>query len=115
MFTGSRHWARAGVVRRWVDLLVESGATEVLVGDCRTGVDAIVREHCELVGVSYRIFEANWDKHGKAAGPIRNQEMVAANPDFCVGFVRGDKPCRGTRDAVGKARNRHVDTFVVSG
>lgn len=33
-------------------------------------------------------FPADWDKHGKAAGPIRNEEM-ANNADMCVVFWDG--------------------------
>lgn len=31
-------------------------------------------------------FPANWDLHGKSAGPIRNSLMLNENPDACVAF-----------------------------
>jgi hypothetical protein len=64
----------AGLVRHWAKL-----ASEIGVGDCPTGVDALVRE---LLGDRVRVFAADWTAHGNAAGPIRNRAMVtwAADP-----------------------------------
>lgn len=39
-------------------------------------------------------FPADWEKHGKAAGPIRNQEMLDLKPDVVISFEGG----RGTLD-----------------
>lgn len=51
--------------------------TELVSGGCPTGVDADAEawavEHKLLV----KRFPADWDKHGRAAGPIRNAEMAA--------------------------------------
>jgi hypothetical protein len=38
---------------------------------------------------------ADWSRHGRAAGPIRNREMVAAGATCCVAFPLGRSP--GTR------------------
>jgi hypothetical protein len=43
---------------------------------------------------------ADWTAHGRAAGPIRNTEMVTLDADECVAFP-GDGP--GTRDCMRKA------------
>jgi hypothetical protein len=51
-------------------------------------------------GCSSRCFEANWRKHGKAAGPIRNQQMIdEGRPDAVIAFPGG----RGTADMVRRA------------
>lgn len=44
------------------------------VGDCPTGVDAVTR----TVSSSGRVFRADWDRHKRAAGPIRNGKMLEA-------------------------------------
>jgi hypothetical protein len=43
---------------------------------------------------------AEWSKHGKRAGPIRNQNMLGHNPSLVVAFPGG----AGTRDMVKRAR-----------
>lgn len=45
-----------------------------IVGDCPTGVDKSVREYFELEDDF--VFNADWDAYGRAAGPIRNGEMM---------------------------------------
>lgn len=51
-------------------------------------------------GCSSRCFPADWRKHGKAAGPIRNQRMIdEAKPDAVIAFPGG----RGTADMVRRA------------
>jgi hypothetical protein len=46
-------------------------------------------------------FHPDWDKHGKAAGPRRNQEMVDY-ADRAVFFWDGESP--GTRDCIERAK-----------
>jgi predicted polyphosphate/ATP-dependent NAD kinase len=46
-------------------------------------------------------FLADWKKHGRAAGPIRNQRMIdEGKPDLVIAFPGG----RGTADMVSRAR-----------
>lgn len=48
---------------------------------------------------------AEWEKHGKAAGPIRNQVMVDMKPDVCLEFnldnSRGTSNCAQLASAAG--------------
>lgn len=95
-------------VRRYAVL-----SREVAVGDCPTGVDALVRR---LVPHAY-VFVADWDRLGKAAGPERNGRMVewAAEVDdyasrALVAFP-GHKSS-GTWDCVRRAAAAHVRAIV---
>lgn len=69
---------------------------EVLVGDAQ-GVDLMVRSICGEEQQNYTVFSADWDKHGRAAGPIRNQEMLK-EADKLIAFWDGKSP--GTRNAI---------------
>ena len=57
---------------------------DVYFGDCPQGPDDFADNWCENNGtvngirVRTHYFRADWKKHGKAAGPIRNGEMVRA-------------------------------------
>ena len=50
--------------------------TEVVSGDCETGVDKAGEGWANSVGLAVTKFPADWDTHGKAAGPIRNKQMA---------------------------------------
>jgi hypothetical protein len=87
-----------------------SGAEMVLVGDCPTGVDLCVREWCERAEQNYFVFEAHWDKYGRAAGPERNQRIAAA-ADRLVAFWDGVS--RGTRSAITQAVKAGVPVQII--
>lgn len=65
------------------------------------GVDRIAGQWALYQGLAVRPYPADWDTHGKKAGPIRNSFMLkAANPDMVVAF-RGNW---GTDDMVLKTK-----------
>lgn len=73
---------------------------KIIQGGAR-GADRLAREWAECFGVPYREFPANWERHGKAAGAIRNQQMIdEGKPDIVIAFPGG----RGTADMVRRAR-----------
>lgn len=39
-------------------------------------VDKLANAYAEFSNLKLTIFEADWNKHGRSAGPIRNQEMA---------------------------------------
>lgn len=50
--------------------------------------------------VAYLNYPADWEKHGRAAGPIRNEKMlIVGTPDMVLAFPGG----RGTADMIRKA------------
>jgi hypothetical protein len=58
------------------------------------------------LGHKVRVYAANWGEHGKAAGPIRNAQMLAAEDvDLVVAFPRGEQPRHvGHRERQGACR-----------
>ena len=40
-------------------------------------------------GIPFETVKANWDRDGKAAGPIRNNKMAEMKPDLVVAFKGG--------------------------
>lgn len=55
------------------------------------------------------LHRADWDKHGKAAGPIRNQEMLDSGVDLVIAFPGG----KGTTDMVKRAKKAGVEVREV--
>ena len=52
------------------------------------------------------IFHADWEKLGKAAGPLRNLSMVLAGADLMVGFVHPES--KGTVDCLEKGKRAKI-------
>lgn len=71
------------------------------------GADWLAREWALDNGLSVQDFPADWRKHGRAAGPIRNQQMIdIGEPDAVIAFPGG----RGTADMVRRARAAGIPT-----
>jgi hypothetical protein len=49
---------------------------------------------------------ADWARHGRAAGPIRNQEMIDAGADVCLAFPLPQS--RGTVDCIRRAKEAGI-------
>lgn len=61
--------------------------TEVVSGGC-SGVDKCGEAWAALKDIKVTRFPANWQVHGKAAGPIRNKQM-AEYADMLITFKGG--------------------------
>lgn len=89
--------------KRGITLIIEGGAA---------GADLLARKWAQENGVPVQTFEAEWEKYGKAAGPKRNERMLAeGNPDGVIAFPGG----RGTADMVSKAKAASVKVWQPQG
>ena len=53
--------------------------------------------------------KADWIKHGKAAGPIRNKEMLTHLPDLVVAFPGGS----GTQNMIAQATKAEIKVIKI--
>jgi len=54
-------------------------------------------------------FPADWEKYGRAAGPIRNKQMIMeGKPDLVVAFHNNISKSRGTKNMVTQARRHGI-------
>lgn len=74
------------------------------------GADALGVKFAQKYFIEDIAFPADWNKHGKAAGPIRNTEM-ARSATHCICFW--DCESKGTRDMIRKAKNAGLKLKVV--
>ena len=82
------------------------GNSSVIIHGGAQGADRLAERWAFAHGVDSERFSADWEKHGKAAGPIRNQRMIdEGQPDLVVAFPGG----KGTADMIRRARAAGVD------
>lgn len=108
--TGSREWPDSFEPQLWSLLDKHVPAEVSLLGvGCARGVDKITRDWCEtcLDPDQFDVFEANWEKYGRAAGPKRNRLMVdSIQPDLVLAFFVPGEECGGTWDCVEYAQDQ---------
>lgn len=97
---GGRDFANEAYIWRSLDRLhAEKPITALMQGGAR-GVDTIAGAWARTKPEIQRfVCRADWEKHGKAAGPKRNARMLEWEPDLVVAFPGG----RGTADMVRRA------------
>jgi len=109
LVTGSRSWTDESTIsrallREWLRYRDKSAVT-LVSGACPKGADAMA-EYIWGVQNSLPVerHPANWDAHGKAAGFIRNAEMVALGADICLAFIKdGSRGATHTADLAERA------------
>ena len=109
---GGRDYSDEQHVRAWLEWA--KGAlfvSEVIHGGAR-GADDLAGKVAESLGIPTRIFRADWDTHGRAAGMIRNRKMLEeGKPHFVMAFPGGV----GTEGMIKIARDGGVTVIVVAG
>lgn len=96
--------------RKLYSVLDRAGVTTLIEGGAR-GADRLAREWALARLVTIETFEAEWDKYGNAAGPIRNTRMIdEGRPDVVIAFPSGS----GTADMVRKAERAGIHVIKVA-
>ena len=103
LITGSRNWSNAVAIEHELRNVAKPGS--VLVhGNCR-GADKMAASIWKGLGLKDEPHPADWTKYGKAAGPIRNREMINSGVDLCLAFIKdfstGSTMCAETANAKG--------------
>ena len=100
LVAGSRDLTDRAQVFRVLDWVHARTPVSVLIQGGARGADSLAKEWAESRGVPVESFPADWGKHGKRAGPLRNARMLREGcPDLVVAFSGG----RGTADMVRQA------------
>jgi len=98
--------ARTGLA----DLTAQLGRPPALVlHGGAAGVDRILATHLLRAGIPVHAMPAEWRRHGRAAGPIRNARLVA---DADAVLAVWDGQSSGTADTIRRARSRGLPVAV---
>lgn len=110
--TGSRHLLDRRLVWAVLDELWQQHRALVVVhGGCTSGADQLAAEWCREnahLGVIQKSYAADWDRHGKAAGPIRNGHMIRHGADLVVAFIQPGAANNGTRNCIAQAERARI-------
>ena len=94
-----------------VDTLVIHGAAR--------GADTLGKFVAEKIGLKVindgKGFPADWRRYGRAAGPIRNQQMIdEGKPDLVLAFHENINESVGTKDMVTRARRVGLKVIIIT-
>jgi SLOG family YspA-like protein len=121
---GSRDWTDKEEILRVLSTLKdnlgiftviegENGERDSILGKAFRGADLIARDAAELMQLPVEPYPANWDKHGRAGGPIRNTQMlVEGKADGLIAFHLNLAQSKGTRNMVNQARDAGLPIWL---
>lgn len=109
LVTGGRDFNDPDLLNNALDQLHQQHHFTTLVHGDAKGADRLAHQWATNNNVPTEPHPANWKKHGKAAGPIRNREMLDTKPELVVAFPGG----KGTADMTRQATNAGIQVVTV--
>lgn len=113
LITGAREYPDLELVKIQIWGEYDPDEPTYLINGQARGVDKCAAEYAIGAGISTIDMPAEWTKYGKAAGPIRNQQMVdfarqkkeSGNEVVCLAFpLKPRNPHSGTWDCIDRIR-----------
>jgi len=118
LFTGDRDWTRKGPVEMVIyGLYLKYGDALRIVHGGAPGLDSIAGEVAtEILSANkVTVYPAEWSRFGKAAGPIRNRQMLEENPELVIAFHNNLwEGSVGTKDMVLVSREQNIPVYLIS-
>ena len=113
LVTGSRDWTDARkiqleIFRALYEAKTPHSEAVLIHGACPTGADALADEYAQATGMHTIRRPAEWGRHGKRAGFLRNVELVNLAPDVCLAFIRNGS--RGATMTANLAQRAGIET-----
>lgn len=84
--------------------------TVIIVSGHASGADALGERYAQEHGLKCELYPADWNTHGKAAGPIRNAQMADV-AQALIAFWDGTS--RGTKNMIETAKAKGLRVAVV--
>lgn len=115
LITGSRNYQdytqfKTLVLEHLEKSLVKTNDLVFIAGGAYSGADKFIEDLCrEDENLHLIVYPADWDKHKKAAGFIRNAEMVKVCTQTLAFW---DKVSNGTKHAIDTSRESDIRTKV---
>lgn len=111
LICGGRHFADQAMFDDVMSRLIEMwGCPGKVVHGAQTGADTMADAWARRMAIDPVPCKADWGRHGNAAGPMRNEDMLIKHkPKRVIAFPGG----KGTADMVKRAKNRGGGIDVV--
>lgn len=109
LITGSRTWTDTTLIREALARVWHPEAV-LVSGGCPRGADRLAEQCWAYWGGTVQRCPADWQRHGRAAGFVRNQAVVDAGADVCVAFIH--RHSRGATHCARAARRAGIPTAI---
>lgn len=103
IIAGGRDFDNLKLLTKKSDQILKNKKSVEIVSGTARGADRLGEVYAYSKGYSVKRFPADWEKHGKAAGAIRNAEMA----DYCdAAIIFWDQKSKGTKNIIEQMEKR---------
>lgn len=121
---GDRYWGQKEsknqqtVILEALKLLTKESTVSVIHGGAM-GADYYAGKACQELKLPCEVFKADWVKYGKAAGPIRNKQMLdklmtSGSNKIVLAFHDNINNSKGTKNTITQAKNLGIKTMLIN-
>jgi hypothetical protein len=111
LICGGRDFKNVAFIWTRLDKIHAERPISAIIQGGASGVDEIAAEWAKTKrGLERYVCRADWEKHGRAAGPLRNARMLEWKPNVVIAFPGG----RGTANMVKQARDAGVEVIEIN-
>ena len=112
---GTRDFNDKPLLQKTLDSVLNGmQSVEIVSGGCR-GADTYGEEYARSRKISVKRFPADWDKYGRAAGPIRNRQMLEyATAENATVIAFWDGKSKGTMNMIQTAQKQGANVHVIN-
>lgn len=113
LICGSRRWNNQDLIFRCLRKANTTRPIDVVIQGEAIGADRMARECAERLGINVLSFPAEWERYGRSAGPVRNQQMLEqGEPTEVWCFSEDLMNSKGTGDMFHRALKAGLLTFT---
>jgi hypothetical protein len=109
IIAGSRDFNDYNELCKFCDHVLQNQKEIEVVSGTAKGADQLGEKYATERGYTIKQFPADWDKHGRSAGYIRNEEM-AKYADALIAFWNGNS--KGTEHMINLAKKYNLKIKV---
>ncbi len=108
---GDRNWTDRECITR--ELLRYDPTSIIVQGTCR-GADKMAAESAQMLGLHCEGYAPDWERYGRAAGPIRNKRMLDTGIHLVLCFHNDIGNSKGTRNMMNQALARGIEIKIIT-
>lgn len=106
---GSRSFNDSAMMKEFIAESIDVSKVSLVVSGGALGADTLGERFAEEHNIEKLIYKPDWKKHGRAAGFIRNEQIIKAAD---VVFAFWDGRSKGTADSISKSYKYNKKVFI---
>ncbi len=108
---GDRNWSDSSIIER---VLSNYSSDTVIIHGNANGADRLSASIALSLNMRVQSYPANWNQYGRAAGPIRNQQMLdEGKPDLVIAFHSNIEQSKGTKNMIKLAHHANIKVILI--